>query len=256
MDYVIYDKLTLTPEYEQYFVEKALFLPESRFCFTTPINAPDPGVSPCLINEVVTFGCFATTAKITPDVISAWSHILRQLPVSKLVLKCRSYRNEITVKRFKDIFVLCGVDTSRIDFRGESSYSELLDEYQDIDIALDPFPFSGAATSFDALWMGVPVVTLAGRRPSGRQTMSFLKILGLGELVAGSVNEYVSIAASLAHDRSKLAKLRAELRPRLVSSPLCDGKRFTSELERLFRQVWTEWCRNSVKEMKEHGVVV
>jgi predicted O-linked N-acetylglucosamine transferase (SPINDLY family) len=255
MDYTIYDNTTLTPEYECYFTEKVLFLPHSRFCFTPPDIDLEPGVSPCIANEVVTFGCFATTAKITPDVISYWSRILRQLPDSRLVLKCRSFHDEGIVKRFKEFFVFCEVDTNRIDFVRESKYFEMLNEYRSIDIALDPFPFSGAATSFDALWMGVPVVTLAGRRPSGRQTMSFLKLIGLEELVAGTVDEYIDIAVNLARDRSKLAKFRAELRPRLAVSPLCDGKRFTSELELLYRQVWARWCKNTDNEIDEHGTL-
>jgi predicted O-linked N-acetylglucosamine transferase (SPINDLY family) len=153
------------------------------------------------------------------------------------------------VKIFQESFAECGVDTNQIHFRGDSSYIKLFEEYLSIDIALDPFPFSGAATSFDALWMGVPVVTLAGHRPSGRQTLSFLKVIGLEELVAGSVDEYVEIAVKLASDKSKLSTLRAELRTRLAESPLCDGKRFTSELERLYRQVWSEWCRTADNNM-------
>ena len=257
MDYVIYDKDTLTHHYEQYFVERPLFLPHSRFCFFPPEIDLEPGVPPCMEKKVVTFGCFATTAKITLDVISCWSQILKQFPDSKLVLKCRSFSDEGTVNRFRESFELCGVNINRIDFRGASKYYELFDEYRSIDIALDPFPFSGAATSFDALWMGVPIVTLAGRRPSGRQTMSFLKVIGLEELVAGTVEEYINIAVNLARVRLKLGKLREELRSRLVASPLCDGKRFTGDLENLYRQVWSEWCRNadkSDKEMKEHGI--
>jgi predicted O-linked N-acetylglucosamine transferase (SPINDLY family) len=253
MDYVIYDKVTLTPVYEHYFVENVLFLPHSRFCFTPPWIAPEPGASPCIAKGVVTFGCFATTAKMTPDVINCWAQILKQLPDSRLVLKCRSYSDCGTIVRFRESFESCGICTNRIDFRGVSTHLELFDEYRSIDIALDPFPFSGAATSFDALWMGVPVVTLAGRRPSGRQTLSFLKVLGLEELVAGTVDEYIDIAVNLARDRSKLAKLRTELRPRLASSPLCDGKRFTAELEKLYRQVWAEWCKNADNEIDDHG---
>ena len=253
VDYVIYDKETLTPYYEQYFVERPLFLPYSRFCFIPPEIDLEPGVSPCMEKDVVTFGCFATTAKITLDVISCWSQILKHIPDSKLVLKCRSFSDEGTVNRFRDSFELCGVNINRIDFRGASKYYELFGEYRSIDIALDPFPFSGAATSFDALWMGVPIVTLAGRRPSGRQTMSFLKVIGLEELVAGTVDEYINIAVNLARDRLKLAKLREELRPRLVASPLCDGKRFTAELEQLYRHVWSEWCINADKNMAAQG---
>ena len=251
VDYVINDEIILTPEYSNFFVEKPLLLPASRFCFTPRNDAPAPGAPPYLTQGDMTFGCFANPAKISQHTISAWSRIMAALPESRLILKNRPFSDHETIMRFREAFDRQGVDSSRIDFRGESGYLELFDEYQHIDIALDTFPFSGGATSFDALWMGVPVVTLAGRRPSGRQTLAFLKMIGLDDLVAESVDGYVELAVNLAHDRSKLAKLRAELRPRLAVSDLCDGKKFTSDLEQLYRWIWSEWCENKVNKMKD-----
>ena len=253
-DYVISDRATLTPEYERHFVEKVSLLPSSRFCFTLPSHIQEMSRPPCLERGYVTFGCFATTAKISLEALGCWSHILAQLPDARLVLKCRTFHDSATVERFQDIFAARGIDPTRIEFRERSNYSDMLKEYHGIDIALDPFPFSGAATSFDALSMGVPVISLTGRRPSGRQTYSFLKVIGLVDLAARSQEEYREKAVSLALDTSRLSKIRAELRPRLAASPLCDGVRFTNDLEKLYRQVWVDWCQEQDnKTSKDQG---
>ena len=135
-----------------------------------------------------------------------------------------------------------GVASARLDLEGYSAHPEYLTRYNDIDIALDPFPFSGGATTIEALWMGVPVVTLPGERFASRHTLSHLSNVGLSELVADSPDAYVRIATDLAQDLPRLAALRAGMRDRLSASPLLQAQRFTRGLEQAYRAMWRRWC--------------
>jgi len=135
-----------------------------------------------------------------------------------------------------------------LELRRAVPHPQLLAEYGDIDIALDPFPFTGGLTSCDALWQGVPVLTLPGQRPISRQTLAFLVSLGLqGELAAATPDEYVAMAAGLAADTKRLSALRASIRPRMAGSPLCDPAGLTGELETAYRKLWREWCERCVE---------
>jgi predicted O-linked N-acetylglucosamine transferase (SPINDLY family) len=124
----------------------------------------------------------------------------------------------------------------------------VLGEYADVDIGLDPFPFSGGVTSCEALWMGVPVITLPGARPVSRQTLGFLAAVGLENLVASDADQYVALAQGLAADLTGLAGLRAGLRERMHGSTLCDGGLFTRALEEAYREMWRRWCAQQGKE--------
>ena len=121
----------------------------------------------------------------------------------------------------------------------------MLAEYGDVDIALDPFPFSGGTTSCEALWMGVPVVTLPGSRAVSRQTLSFVRAIGMPELAASSADDYVRIATELAADQPRLSELRRTLRRKMAASPLCDAYVFTRNLEAAYRTMWENWCRKA-----------
>jgi predicted O-linked N-acetylglucosamine transferase (SPINDLY family) len=136
-----------------------------------------------------------------------------------------------------------GIAPQRIEFFDPApDHRGYLQMYRRLDIALDPFPYTGHITSLDALWMGVPLVSLAGPRPVSRAGLSQLSLLGLPELVASSEEEYVTIAARLAGDRSRLAELRATLRSRMEGSPLMDAASYTRNVEKAFRVLWRQWC--------------
>jgi len=135
-----------------------------------------------------------------------------------------------------------GIDPARIEFVNRLPVARYFEQYHQVDIALDPFPYPGGTTSCDALWMGVPLVTLAGRSAVARGGVSILSNIGLPELIAASRDQYVQIASSLASDSSRLAGLRSSLRDRMRSSPLMDGQRFTREIESAFREIWRRWC--------------
>ena len=140
-------------------------------------------------------------------------------------------------------FAVHGIETDRIEGVGLAfDRGDHLARMAEIDIALDPFPFNGCTATFEALWMGVPVVTLAGRRWLGRMGTSFLTALGLPELIAATQDEYVTKAAALASDLPRLATLRAALRPRILGSALCDGPAYARSVDQAYRLIWHTWC--------------
>lgn len=246
IDAVLMDTATVLPGEEDGFTEAVIRLPGGRFCYTAPDYAPAVASPPLLRNGFVTFGSFNNLAKVTPAVFALWARILVGVAHSRLVLKWKNLRSERECARVAAQFAAAGGDVSRLELRGPSSHPEMLAEYGDIDIALDPFPFSGGITSYEAVWMGVPVVTLPGRQPVSRQTLGLLVALGLdAALAASSAGAYVKIATGLAAAPEQLAGWRAGLRERMRTSPACDGVRMARALEAAFRERWVEWCAQS-----------
>lgn len=248
IDYVISDETTVPTGFEKWYSEKVVRLPHSRFCYTPSYVCPD--VEPLAATQTgrITFGSFNNFSKLTEDVIEAWAQILLKVPKSRIVLKWKNFTDKNIKKHYQLLFSIHGISARRIEFRDASPAFLMQDEYNDIDIALDPFPFSGGLTSCEALWMGVPVVTYAGDRPVSRQTAGFLRAIGgLDELIAESLEEYIDKAVSLAGDIQYLAELKAGLRQRFENSPLCDGKQFTVELENIYRGVWNKWKQSSAE---------
>lgn len=245
MDYVFTDRASVIPEAEQFFSEKLVFLPDCRFCYTPPDDAPELAPLPMLHNGFVTFGSFNNITKVSSDVITNWAGIVREVEQSRLILKWHALADSRVREQIHAAFEEYGIARERIELRKASPHAELLKEYADIDIALDPFPFSGGLTSCEALWMGVPVVTLPGSRPASRQTFSFLSAIGLEQFAAYDTTQYVDIAAQLAGNPALLTDLRKNLRERLARSPLCDADRFTRNLESAFRTVWKTWCEDT-----------
>jgi predicted O-linked N-acetylglucosamine transferase (SPINDLY family) len=190
----------------------------------------------------VTFGSFNNISKVTPSVIALWAAVLRAVPESRLILKWRSLADAAECTRLRLAFGAHAIVPERLELRGRTPHEAMLGEYGDVDIALDPFPFCGGLTSCEALWMGVPIVTLPGTRPVSRQTLGFLSQLGLSELAAPNAQSYVELAAELAGDLDRLAAMRAGLRARMAGSSLCDGVRFARGLEAAYRTMWRRWC--------------
>lgn len=242
MDYLISDKHESPDGSERFCVEKIIRLPHSYVCFEPPAAAPLVGASPVLANGVITFGCFNNLAKITPEVISLWCKVMTRIPGSRIILKTTSLGSATVQHRFMTLFRDGGIDPARVTLLGGSLHRELLDTYNKIDIALDPFPYSGGLTTLEALWMGVPVVTLGGSRFCSRHSITHLTTAGLSELIATSADDYIRITTNLAHDVKRLGKLRRNLRNRVANSPLCDGKQFTRNLEVAFTKAWHRWC--------------
>jgi predicted O-linked N-acetylglucosamine transferase (SPINDLY family) len=238
MDYLLADRCQVPEGSEHYYREQVLRMPDGYVCYDPPAYAPGVATLPALERGQATLGCFNNPAKITPQVVEVWAKLLGRLPSARLVLKFKGWSDPGVARRFGELFAAHAVDPGRLEFLGYSPHDELLAAYQRIDLALDPFPYSGGLTTCEALWMGVPVVTCPGATFASRHAMSHLSSVGLTETIAGDLDEYVEVAVSLAGDLPRLAALRAGLRPRMAASPLCDGKRFAAGLMSLLRGAW------------------
>jgi predicted O-linked N-acetylglucosamine transferase (SPINDLY family) len=242
IDYILSDA-TMIPEGEEDLYSETVFrLPDGRFCYGAPHYAPAPAPPPCRAGGAVTFGSFNNVRKLGGDVIELWARVLQATPGARLLLKSAALADTAVRGAILAAFMDRGVTAERLILRGSTPHADMLAEYADVDIALDPFPFSGGMTSCEALWMGVPIVTLPGKRAVSRQTLGFLRVIGLPELAAASADDYVRIASSLAADLPRLAAMRASLRQRMAGSPLCDGATFARKLEAAYRTMWQAWC--------------
>lgn len=243
MDYLIADRFLIPRSGSERFVERPLRLPS--FYTHAPLeDAPDPGPLPAGGERPITFVSFNHPAKLNRQVLELWGKILRRVPDSRLWLKHRHRfsRPALQARIVADLGI-AGIAPERLVFGGaDVERHDHLELYCQADIALDPFPFTGSTTTFEALWMGVPVVTLAGPDMVARWSGSMLRALKLDELVASSAEAYVEAAVGLATDRKRLAAIRGSLRSRMAASPLCDGDRRARQIARLYRAVWRRRC--------------
>lgn len=231
LDAVLLDKWHAPPGTEAQFVEPVIHLPGGRFCYTPVPWMPTVSPMPVLSHNYITFGSFNNTGKYNSGVFEVWARILNAVPDSRLILKWRTF-NDVTLKQsVREVFAKHGICAERIELRGPSFHADLLEEYTGIDIALDPFPFTGGLTSCEALWMGVPVVTWPQSRVVSRQTFAFLSAIGLPELAAVDADDYVHIAVALANDLERLQIFRVTLRSRMKIATLCNTVEFARMLE-------------------------
>lgn len=232
MDAVLLDEWHAPPGTESQFVERVIRLPQGRFCYQPAPWAPGEVASaPCLRNGWVTFGCFNNTAKLNSTVFGLWSRILNAVPDSRLILKWRSFNDPGFRREVTQAFVEQNIRPERIELRGPSFHTDLLKQYGDIDIALDPFPFTGGLTSCEALYMGVPVITWPQSRVVSRQTHALLHQIGRPEFSAADAEAYVQKAVSLAANIGMLTDTRSGLRASMRDSALMDVAGFTRQLE-------------------------
>ncbi len=244
IDYFITDPHTTPPGGGQLFSETPVFMPHTRFCYGPPEYAPEVMQPPVEKSGSITFGSFNRLPKITDEVVMAWAGILLAVPESRLVVKAGALADTTVRERLTARFTKLGIEQGRLELRENSSHAEMFAEYGDIDIALDTFPFNGGMTTLEALWMGVPVVTIAGNTMVSRQTVSALANIGLAdELAFPNVAAYIQGAVALATDRARLGELRRQIRPRMMASPLCQPERFARDLEALYLRMWEAWCR-------------
>lgn len=228
-------------EAERHNVERLALLPATYFCYRPPADAPAVAPLPAGDSGPVTFGSFNHFPKLSAPFLDAVARVLGAIPGSRLILKSRPLSNPSLARRVRERFDAAGIEASRVELRGwEPGVSDHLAIYGQVDIALDSFPYNGATTSCEALWMGVPVVTLAGDRHAGRMGASLLHAIGLEELVTRDEAQYVATAVALAGDRVRLGALRAGLRGRMRGSPLMDEPRFARDLEALYERMWRE----------------
>ena len=240
IDYRITDPyLDPTGTDEAFYFEKSVRLPHTYWCYQGPPEAGPVTLAPVEKEGQVTFGCLNTFSKVTPQVINTWARILKRVPTSRLLLHCRegTHRTSVT-----EAFRRERVDVDRIQCVPRTSRPDYFRLYQHIDIGLDPFPYPGGTTTCDALWMGVPVITLKGRTAVSRGGFSVLSNVGLPELVAESIEGYIGLAGKLAGDRGRIVELRSTLRERMLRSPLMDAPGFARDFGEALRGMWRRWC--------------
>ncbi|NNM00330.1 MAG: tetratricopeptide repeat protein [Gammaproteobacteria bacterium] len=226
--------------------EALAFMPDAFLCFGRFEDVAVAPLPPCAERGTITFGSFNNIRKITPRVIALWSRILAAVPDSRLVIKSRRATDTITASNLRRMFQSGGIEPLRIELRpATDTREEHLAAYNDIDIALDTFPYSGTTTTCEALWMGVPVVTLLGHAHAQRVSASILTSIGHTELITDASRGYVDAAVSLARDSARLADYRAGLRSTLERSVLCQPDRYTRQLETLLQSLWQEKSGNS-----------
>jgi protein O-GlcNAc transferase len=224
---------------DAFYSEQSVYLPETYWCYQPITAAPVVDTLPILQTGHVTFGCLNVFCKVTAPTLEAWSLLLEAMPESRLLLHSSPGRHR---ERVAEVLARRGVSADRLIFAERVPLEEYFRIYERIDVALDPFPYGGGTTTCDALWMGVPVVSLAGRAAVGRGGLSILSNLGLADLVAQDAGEYVRIAKDLATDQLRLKELRATLRRRMQASPLMDAPRFARNVEAAYREMWQRWC--------------
>ncbi len=225
------------------FSETLVRLPGPFLCWGPPVDSPEPVLRARGADDAIVFGSFNNVAKLTPQVVALWARILVAVPSAELVLKSYWLGRRRVVERVHAQFEAHGIARTRVKcLSWIEAIGGHLDAYDGIDIALDPFPYNGATTTLEALWMGVPVVALAGTRHSGRVGASILTHAGAPELLADSMDAYADTAIALAQDRDRLTSYRHDLRAALLSSPLLDGAGFAQAVEMAYRTMWRDWC--------------
>lgn len=230
-------------ESEKYYTEGLVRLQQGFLCYQPLPSYPDIGPLPLLSQKHLTFGCFNNLAKVSPTIISLWARIMSVFPDSRLLLKSKPLVDSEIRNRMKERFKTHGIDDKRLELLGwTEEKSDHMNLYNKVDIALDTFPYNGTTTTCEALWMGVPVITLAGSFHLSRVGLSLLSSAGLSEMVAKSPQEYIDKVVELASDPNRLANLRASLREQLQASPLTDAERITRSIEAAYRRMWQDYC--------------
>jgi predicted O-linked N-acetylglucosamine transferase (SPINDLY family) len=245
IDYLIADPWAVPEGADDEFTESVWRLPETRMCFTPPADAPDVADLPARAGNPLTFGCFSHLTKVNDDVLALWARVLVAVPGSRLFLKAPQLAADTVHDALLARFQAHGIGAERLILEGPSRRADYLAAYEDVDLMLDTFPYPGGTTTAEALWMGVPVLTLAGDTFLSRQGRSLLTNAGLPEWVANDADDFVARAVARAADLDGLADLRRGLRQRLQASPLFDAPRFAAHFEAALRGMWQAWCARS-----------
>jgi len=213
----------------------------ARLCFTAPdVELPVSGL-PALSKGYITCGCFQDLPKVGDEVLAAWGEIFAALPKARMRIQCKLLGEPVQAEKMLSRLARCGIEAARVEIHGAVSREAYLAAHAEVDMILDTFPYPGGTTTCEALWMGVPTLTLAGDRLLARQGASLLTAAGLPDWVAESRSEYISKAISLASDLPKLAALRVGLRQQVLASPVFDSKHFARNLEQALWGMWGKY---------------
>ena len=245
IDYLLADPISVPPSHQAHFTEQIWYLPDTRLCFTPPTETERLAIvpPPVLRNGYITLGCFQNLTKLNDNVLAIWARILRGLPNARLRLQSKQLNSEAMRSSTLQRMASVGIPLSRVVLHGQTTREDYLAVHAEIDIILDTFPYPGGTTTCEALWMGVPTLTLAGDTLIERQGACMLTCAGLGNWVAGDMDDYVSLALRHAADVEGLTQLRLGLRQQVLASPLFDAPRFAMHLEEALYDMWRSKMR-------------
>lgn len=240
MDYFVTDRWVVPPEDESSFTEKILRLPNAHFCFApTGLDIP---VTARPAGQPLTLGSFNNWNKVSDETIALWGRVMAEIPDCRLFLKSGRFDDPVLRREAIDQLAAHGVGESRLMIEGFTTREALLAAYNRVDIGLDPFPYNGCTTTIEALWMGVPVVAIRGKRSVARASEAILTVIGRSDLVAADADAYVAIVKALAADRKALDEMHGHLRAMTEGSPICNCRQFARDMVDLYRQMWRTWC--------------
>ena len=242
MDYLLSDSIETPTGVDEWYTEKLIRMPHDYVCYEAPAYSHDVYSPPVLRNGYITLGCFNNPQKINNIVLEQWANIMHQLPNSRLFLKSFQFNSSILVDNVINTMAEFGITAERLILEGPSNHRDLLKAYNKVDIALDPWPYSGGLTTCEAMFMGVPVVTYPGPTFAGRHSATHLANAGLGQLIANSWEEYKDLVLDLAGDIENLANIRQHLRSALLESPVCDAGGFARHFANAMRAIWQRHC--------------
>lgn len=240
MDYLIADEVSVPTTAHAQFSEKVAYLPNTRMCFSQPMHAVPVSTLPALHNGFVTLGCYHKYTKATDEVIALWSAVMQALPEAKLRWQTTAFGDAQMVEAAKARFAAFGIGEARCQFLPAVSVEAYLQSHAEVDFILDTFPFTGGTTTCDALWMGVPTLTIVGAHLISRQGASLMSAAGLTDWVVTDQDSFVQKSVQFASDLPALAELRADLRPRLQHSALFNGAQFTADFASLLERLWQQ----------------
>jgi predicted O-linked N-acetylglucosamine transferase (SPINDLY family) len=245
IDYRLTDVLADPPDSgaQRFYTEELAFLPDGFLCYRPPDFASALSPLPAADADLLTFGSFNNGSKINPPLIRMWADLLRANPNSRLLLKLKGGDDPLIAANYLERFEETGLNCDRVDIIGWKTPEEHLKAYAQVDIALDTYPYNGTTTTCEALWMGVPVISLVGECHASRVGLSILTRLGLEFFAASTPQEYIAKATALATNLPALARIRRTMRARIAASGLCHAKGFARQIEAAYRRMWYRWCR-------------
>ncbi len=242
--YRITDRYADPPEVAEAFSAEALVrLPASYYCYYPEVPTLPVNDLPALQSGYITFGSFNNAAKFNPSLFALWANVLHAVPHSKLLLMTKSFKDSTARQLVLEALTGLGISSERVILDYAVTTEDTLVAYHRVDVALDAYPFNGATTTCQALWMGIPVITLVGQTPAARAGLSILTTVGFKEWVAYTPEEYVEICRKLTSSLDSLRQLRQQIRPQMQSSPVLNGLAYTRHLERAYQQMWEGWGR-------------
>ncbi len=245
VDYRLTDSLVDSSQSQQYHSEELVFLPNGFLCYKPPgLEIPIASL-PAAEKGFITFGSFNNNCKINPYIMALWAQILTANSNWRLLLKFAAGNDQKVKDNYLQNFEQLGVSRDRVEIHGKKPFIEHLRLYNQVDIALDTYPYNGTTTTCEALWMGVPTISLVGEHHASRVGLSILSRVGLEFFAASSPDEYIAKATSLARKPEALAAIRASMRQRMAAGPLCNAKAFARDLETAYRKMWYKWCQSA-----------